>query len=156
MQPRPRTKHSDVLIVVPAYNESATIARVTAQLEQLPYDYLVINDGSTDNTAEILRDIRAPHINLCKNLGIGGAVQTGYKFAYANGYDIAVQFDGDGQHDAGCIERLIAPIREGRADFVVGSSLRFLRQPIPQQPLKAHGHLHPLQAHPACDRHPHP
>ena len=121
MQPRPRTKHSDVLIVVPAYNESATIARVAAQLEQLPYDYLVINDGSTDNTAEILRDIRAPHINLCKNLGIGGAVQTGYKFAYANGYDIAVQFDGDGQHDAGCIERLIAPIREGRADFVVGS-----------------------------------
>ncbi len=154
MQPRPRTKHSDVLIVVPAYNESATIARVTAQLEQLPYDYLVINDGSTDNTAEILRDIRAPHINLCKNLGIGGAVQTGYKFAYANGYDIAVQFDGDGQHDAGCIERLIAPIREGRADFVVGS--RFVSSDIPQQPLKAHGHLHPLQAHPACDRHPHP
>ena len=92
-----------------------------AQLEQLPYDYLVINDGSTDNTAEILDEVGAPHINLCRNLGIGGAVQTGYKFAYANGYDIAVQFDGDGQHDASCIERLIAPIREGEADFVVGS-----------------------------------
>ena len=113
-----RTKSSDVLVVVPAYNESATIARVTAQIEQLPYDYLVINDGSTDNTAEILDQIGAPHINLCRNLGIGGAVQTGYKFAYANGYDIAVQFDGDGQHDASCIERHIAPIREGEAEFV--------------------------------------
>lgn len=112
---------SDVLVIVPAYNESEAIADVVAKLEALPYDYVVINDGSTDSTPEVLDSIGANHIDLCRNLGIGGAVQTGYKFALAGGYRAAVQFDGDGQHDADCIERLTAPILAGEADLTVGS-----------------------------------
>lgn len=116
-----RRKRSDVLVIVPAYNEAATIASVVARLSPLQYDYVVINDGSTDGTDRILDDLDIPHIDLCRNLGIGGAVQTGYKYALEGGYDIAVQFDGDGQHDAACIDRLVQPIRDGEADLVVGS-----------------------------------
>ena len=113
--------NSDVLIIVPAYNEEANIATVVKTLEKLPYGYIVINDGSTDSTPDILDEIGANHVDLCHNLGIGGAVQTGYKYALNNGYRIAVQFDGDGQHDASCIEQLIRPITEGEADMTVGS-----------------------------------
>ena len=110
-----------VLVIVPAYNEEATIEHVVDKLEGLPYDYIVINDGSTDATPCILDKIEANHIDLCQNIGIGGAVQTGYKYALNNNYQIAVQFDGDGQHDAACIERLIQPILNGEADMTIGS-----------------------------------
>ena len=112
---------ADVLIVVPAYNEEANIEKVVRKLERLPYDYVVINDGSCDATPRILDEMKANHIDLCQNLGIGGAVQTGYKYALNHGYQIAVQFDGDGQHDESCIDRLIQPILDGKADMTVGS-----------------------------------
>ena len=82
---------------------------------------MVINDGSTDNTEEILCDNNINHIKLIHNLGIGGAVQTGYKFALENNYDIAVQFDGDGQHDVKYVKNIIEPIINKKANMVIGS-----------------------------------
>jgi glycosyltransferase involved in cell wall biosynthesis len=84
-------------------------------------DYIVINDGSTDKTKEVLVENNIPTVHLIKNLGIGGAVQTGYIYAEQNDYDIAVQFDGDGQHDIASIEDLVRPIIEKKADFTIGS-----------------------------------
>lgn len=110
-----------VLVIVPAYNEEKSIEKVVRSLADIPVDCLVINDGSVDSTVEILRAMRAPHVDLFQNLGIGGAVQTGYRYALQNGYDIAVQFDGDGQHDASYIRRILKPIMRGDADIVVGS-----------------------------------
>ena len=88
---------------------------------KVQYDCIVINDGSTDKTKKILEDNNIPHINLIHNLGIGGAVQTGYKYAFYNNYDIAVQFDGDGQHDVNYVKNIIDPILDGKADMVIGS-----------------------------------
>ena len=85
----------------------------------------MVNDCSKDSTREILRQERAQYIDLPVNLGIGGGVQTGYRYALEHGYDIAVQFDGDGQHDAAYIKDLIAPIENGQADVVIGS--RFVK-----------------------------
>lgn len=109
------------LVVVPAYNESESIVAVANALQHEGFDFVVVNDGSTDDTAALLDKHAVPHINLIENLGIGGAVQTGYRYAHMHGYDIAVQFDGDGQHDASCIADIIAPIEKGEADIVVGS-----------------------------------
>lgn len=114
------------LVVIPAYNESANIASTVQDVrENAPFvDVLVINDGSTDDTAEILAANAIPHVNLIRNLGIGGAVQTGYKYALRHGYDIVVQFDGDGQHRSEYIQALIEPIACGEADLVVGSRFK--------------------------------
>lgn len=110
------------LIIVPCYNEQENIAAVYRELrDKTPYDVLFINDGSMDDTKEILHREGIPHLNLPLNLGIGGAVQTGYRFALRNGYDIAVQLDGDGQHDPAFIKSLIEPIEQGKADLVIGS-----------------------------------
>lgn len=110
-----------VLLIVPAYNESANIERVVGSIRDAGFDFVVINDGSTDNTEEILQSLDAPHVKLVNNLGIGGAVQTGYKYALEHGYDIAVQFDGDGQHDVTYVSSLIKPIVEKRANLTIGS-----------------------------------
>ena len=112
-----------VLVIIPAYNEEENILNTVKQLEQCEsqIDYVVINDGSKDNTLHILKDNNINHINLIHNLGIGGAVQTGYKYALENDYDIAIQFDGDGQHDANYIETLCKPIKNGQADICIGS-----------------------------------
>lgn len=114
------------LVVVPAYNESQNIEKVVEDLKvKAPHvDYVVVNDCSGDNTREILSKNKFNFIDLPINLGIGGCVQTGFRYAYENAYDIAVQLDGDGQHDASYIEALIRPIEEGQANVVVGS--RFL------------------------------
>ena len=109
-----------VLLIVPAYNEEDSIARVVNSIRSSGYDYIVINDGSTDNTEMILRDIGARHVQLIHNLGIGGAVQTGFLFAQRESYDIAIQFDGDGQHDIGSIKTLVDAIVSG-ADIALGS-----------------------------------
>ncbi|MFI3307224.1 MAG: glycosyltransferase family 2 protein [Mycoplasmatota bacterium] len=110
------------LIIIPAYNEEKNILKTYKSIMKLKkYDCIVINDGSKDNTLNVLIENKIPHINLLENLGIGGAVQTGYKYAFENNYDIAVQFDGDGQHDASYIENIIKPIKEGESDFVIGS-----------------------------------
>lgn len=111
-----------VLVIVPAYNEETNICAVIDQLAEYPqYDVLVVNDASTDRTPLLLSQKEVRHVDLVANLGIGGGVQTGYIYADRNGYDIAVQFDGDGQHDAAYIEKIIEPIIAGRADYVVGS-----------------------------------
>lgn len=110
-----------ILIIIPAYNEEKNILQVCNNLKEYNYDYIVINDGSTDNTEKVLLDNKLNHIKLVNNLGIGGAVQTGYKYAQKYGYDIAVQFDGDGQHDAKYIKTITDPIVHHKADMVIGS-----------------------------------
>lgn len=120
-----------VLLIVPAYNDEANIERVVqtivdyaAQETAYQLDYIIINDGSTDNTAAICRERGFHTIHLVQNLGIGGAVQTGYLLANRKGYDAAVQFDGDGQHDIHSLSALLEPIMRDECDFVIGS--RFL------------------------------
>ena len=110
------------LIIIPAYNEEGSIEKVVNNLiEKFPkYDYLVINDGSTDHTQSICNSNKYQVVNLAINMGIGGAVQTGYRYAWDNHYDIAVQIDGDGQHDVSYLEEMIRPIEEGQADIVIG------------------------------------
>lgn len=119
-----------LLLIIPAYNESEgivdVIKDVDAYRESCGYhlDYIVINDGSTDNEEEVLRVNNINHVELIQNLGIGGAVQTGYMYALENGYDIAIQYDGDGQHDIASLPNLVDQILNNQADFTVGS--RFL------------------------------
>ena len=116
-----------VLLIVPAYNEEQNILGVVKRIRSYrtscPYhlDYVVINDGSTDGTERICRENGIHHITLIQNLGIGGAIQTGYLYARREGYDIAVQFDGDGQHDLECLPQLIEPIIQNKLDFCIGS-----------------------------------
>lgn len=116
-----------VLVIIPAYNEELNIKNTCDKLEKIKkdldfqLDYIVINDGSSDNTGKICKDNKFPVINLVHNLGIGGAVQTGYKYAYKNNYDIAIQFDGDGQHDENYIDSLVKPIIDGKYNMTIGS-----------------------------------
>lgn len=114
-----------VLMIIPAYNEEGSIVSTVkslskANLKDDTLDYIVINDGSSDNTRDVCAQNNIKVINLPINLGIGGAVQTGYKYALENDYDIAIQFDGDGQHDAAYIKTLADEIKNG-ADIVIGS-----------------------------------
>lgn len=113
-----------ILIIIPAFNEAENIVGLLKRLMEVGggfFDAVVINDASGDNTAALARAAGAEVLDLPFNLGIGGAVQTGYLYAYYNGYDIAVQVDGDGQHDPAYIPALIAPIVGGSADMTVGS-----------------------------------
>lgn len=116
-----------ILIIIPAYNEEENIVKTCKSItdynkkSDVKYDFLVINDCSLDNTLKICRENGFPVIDLIHNLGIGGAIQTGYKYAYDNGYDIAVQFDGDGQHDVNYVKDIISPIINGEGDMVIGS-----------------------------------
>lgn len=121
-------KKYKVLIIIPAYNEAANIVKVTddISLNWPEFDYLLINDGSKDETINICKDNNLNYVDLPINLGIGGAVQTGYRYAKEYGYDIAVQIDGDGQHDVLYLDELIKPLVEGRADITIGS--RFLNK----------------------------
>lgn len=114
------------LIIIPAYNESLNIENTVNKIinynkkSKNKVDYIIINDGSTDNTISVCKKNKYNVINLVNNLGIGGAVQTGYKYAFDNNYDVAIQFDGDGQHDEKYIDLLIEEIKKGN-DFVIGS-----------------------------------
>lgn len=112
-----------VLLIIPAYNEEENILNTCNKIKEFSkeLDFVVINDGSKDNTLKILQENNLNHINLINNLGIGGAVQTGYKYAYENNYDIAIQFDGDGQHDVNYVSNICEPIIEGRANMVIGT-----------------------------------
>ncbi len=112
-----------ICVVVPAFNEAASIARVISRLAVAVPDahVVVVNDGSEDDTAARALGAGATVMTLPVNLGIGGAVQAGYRYALRHGFDVAVQVDGDDQHDPFEIERLIAPIRDGRAEMTVGS-----------------------------------
>lgn len=112
-----------VLLIIPAYNEEGNILNTVNSIREFSneLDYVVINDGSTDNTLKILQENNINHVNLIHNLGIGGAVQTGYKYAYQNNYDIAIQFDGDGQHDVTYVSTICEPIIQNQADMCIGS-----------------------------------
>jgi glycosyltransferase involved in cell wall biosynthesis len=109
--------------IVPAYNEERNLARLLAELRALDagLEVVVISDGSTDRTAEVAAANGAHVVQLPFNLGIGGAVQTGYRFAFERGYDIAVQIDGDGQHDPVQLPLILEPVLSGEADLCVGS-----------------------------------
>jgi glycosyltransferase involved in cell wall biosynthesis len=111
------------LAILPALNEEASIARVVREIRAADpgFEILVIDDGSTDHTAYEAERAGARVVSLPYNLGIGAAVQTGYQYARNNGYEIAVQIDGDGQHDPGDLDRLLAPILRDEVDMVVGS-----------------------------------
>ncbi|WP_407306604.1 glycosyltransferase family 2 protein [Desulfosporosinus sp. SB140] len=115
-----------ILAIVPALNEAENIGSVVRNLKSVsPWlDVLVIDDGSTDQTAEVAHAHGAKVISLPVNLGIGGAVQTGFLYAVKNRYDVALQVDGDGQHRAEEIRKLIEPILQKQADVTIGS--RFL------------------------------
>lgn len=115
-----------ILIVIPAYNEEGSIKKTVEELSSLDtkYSILVVNDGSKDSTLEKARETRAIVASLPYNLGIGGAVQTGFRYAKEKDYDVVVQFDGDGQHDASYIEKLAEPVLNGDVDLCIGS--RFL------------------------------
>lgn len=117
-----------ILLIIPAYNEEENIESVVNNLIQNypQYDYVVINDGSQDCTEEICMRNHYNLLSLSINLGIGGAVQTGYRYALRNHYDIAIQLDGDGQHDIAYVEKLVQPILDGKADITIGS--RFIEK----------------------------
>ena len=107
-----------VLLIIPSYNEEENVLnnykRIIKHNEKYKtnYDVIIVNDGSKDKTEKICKENNIPYISLIHNLGIGGAVQTGYKYAYEHGYDVAVQFDGDGQHDVRYVENIIKPIKD--------------------------------------------
>lgn len=121
------------LVIIPAYNEENTILRVVEDVRKNApdYDYVVINDGSRDGTKKVCEENDIHFLDLASNLGIGGAVQTGYRYALLEGYDVAVQIDGDGQHKAECIKDLEEQLNIGeenpeKADLVIGS--RFINK----------------------------
>lgn len=114
-----------VIVIIPAYNERESIVSTVNSVAAAGYDYVVINDGSTDDTLDICRAHNLNVLDLPQNLGIGGAVQAGHKYAKQFGYDIDVQVDGDGQHDPSFIPKLVDGILSG-SDLVIGS--RFVEQ----------------------------
>ncbi len=112
-----------MIAVIPAYNEVESLPTTLSELARVrpDIDIVVVDDGSTDRTSEIAKQAGIHVVTLPVNLGVGGAVQTGLRLAYKLGYDIAFQYDADGQHRADMIEDLTAPIFVGEADFVMGS-----------------------------------
>ena len=121
---------SDVLIIIPAYNEEANIERVVDHLVQnFPqYDYVIVNDGSKDRTGEICRERGYNFLDLPVNLGLAGAFQAGIRYAYRKGYECAIQLDGDGQHRPDYVGDMKKKIDEGY-DIVIGS--RFINEKKP-------------------------
>ncbi|BBF44258.1 glycosyltransferase [Lachnospiraceae bacterium KM106-2] len=121
-----------LLIIIPAYNEEENIERVVNNLiDNYPqYDYLVVNDGSKDNTANICRDNNYNFLDLPINLGLAGGFQAGIRYAYEHGYDAALQFDGDGQHQPQYIAEMLQVMEEESADIVIGS--RFVTDKKPK------------------------
>lgn len=116
------------LIIIPAYNESSNIEGTVAAIKKdaPDFDYVIINDCSTDNTLEICQKNHFNVVSLPINLGIGGAVQTGYLYAKKHGYDLAVQVDGDGQHNPAFLSKMADELIESDVNMVIGS--RFLEK----------------------------
>jgi glycosyltransferase involved in cell wall biosynthesis len=121
-----KPESNNTLVIVPAYNEEASIGSLVREIRQtvpeLPV--LVINDGSMDMTAQVARQGGAKVLDLPCNLGVGGAVQAGFRYAYENGYEFAVRCDGDGQHSPEGIRTLLEAMQNNNVDLVIGS--RFL------------------------------
>lgn len=116
------------LVIIPAFNEEGNLEKTIEDIRKNSpdFDYVIINDCSTDGTLEMCRRHGYSYLNLPVNLGIGGAVQTGYRYAYYHGYDLAVQFDGDGQHSAKYLEDMVQFMNETGSDMVIGS--RFIEK----------------------------
>ncbi|MCU1487845.1 MAG: glycosyl transferase family 2 [Actinomycetia bacterium] len=113
---------ADTLVIIPAYNEEAALPAVLAGLRaRFPdFDLVVVDDGSRDRTSAVAHEGGAAVVTLPFNLGVGGALRTGFRYAVRHGYQRAVQLDADGQHDADQVEALLAPLADG-ADLVIGS-----------------------------------
>lgn len=122
---------NDVLIIIPAYNEEANIEQVVGNItaNYPEYDYVVVNDGSTDQTADICRHCQYQLIDLPVNLGLAGAFQAGLKYAYQKGYSYAIQYDADGQHQANYIHAIYEEIQKG-FDIVIGSRFVTEKKPV--------------------------
>ena len=114
---------SRLVAIVPAWNEAGAIGGVVDEVTSMDptIEVVVVDDASSDDTAEIAAACGATVLRLPFNVGIGGAVQTGFRYALAEGYERAVRLDGDGQHDASQISKILAPIEAGEADLVIGS-----------------------------------
>ena len=114
---------SKVLLIIPAYNEEESLRSLIEEIKAVcpEADYLVVNDCSSDDTERLLEELGANYISLPCNMGIGGAVQSGYRYAAQNGYDIAIQIDGDGQHDVRFVKDMVKLIEDKQADVVIGS-----------------------------------
>ena len=114
---------SKVLLIIPAYNEEESLRSLIEEIKAVcpEVDYLVVNDCSSDDTERLLEELGANYISLPCNMGIGGAVQSGYRYAAQNGYDIAIQIDGDGQHDVRFVKDMVKLIEDKQADVVIGS-----------------------------------
>lgn len=119
-------KHSDILIFIPSYNEEENIGKILQQITKcrFPADLLVVNDGSTDGTVEVVRNLGIDILSHLTNLGYGGAVQTGYKYAVKKDYKYVIHLDADGQHNPKSIFRFIEEMKKEDADLLIGS--RFL------------------------------
>jgi glycosyltransferase involved in cell wall biosynthesis len=116
-----RAEGHDVLVVVPAWNEERSVGRVVEELRSLGYATLVVDDGSVDRTAEVAERAGARVLRLPVNLGVGGALRCGFRYAVSEGYAVVVQCDADGQHDPVEIARLLDTMRATGAELVVGS-----------------------------------
>ena len=114
---------SRVLVVIPAHDEEESLPRTLAEVrDRAPSaDVLVVDDGSTDRTSDVAREAGVPVVRHAINLGVGGALQTGFRFAMAHGYDVAVQLDADGQHDPADLAKVAAPALAGELDVAIGS-----------------------------------
>jgi hypothetical protein len=119
----PRLRELRRVAIVPALNEEHTIGSVIGELRSFDpgLDVVVVDDGSADGTSRVARAAGARVVRLPFNLGIGGAVQTGFRYAFEHGYDIAVRVDGDGQHDPSQLRHVLEPVLDGDADIAVGS-----------------------------------
>ena len=119
-----------ILIIVPAYNEALNIVGVIKDItENTDYDYVIVNDASTDGTKKICEEKNYNVLTLPTNLGLTSGIQLGMKYAYKNNYDIAIQFDGDGQHEAKYLPQLVKAIEEGECEIAIGS--RFVNKNKP-------------------------
>jgi hypothetical protein len=111
------------LIIIPAYNEEESLPSTLDELRALAsgYDVLVVDDGSHDGTSRIARERGVPAVRHAVNLGVGGSLQTGFRYAVERGYEAGVQLDADGQHDPGFLDALLAPVHDGACDVSIGS-----------------------------------
>lgn len=120
-----------VLIIIPAYNEALNIVKTVKDVtENTDYDYLVINDCSKDDTKKVCEDNHFNVISLPTNYGLTSVVQLGMKYAYEKGYDIVIQFDGDGQHQAKYLKDLVKEIENGNCDIAIGSRFVTKKKPV--------------------------
>ena len=119
------------LIIIPAYNEALNIEKTVKDVTtNTDYDYVIINDCSKDNTEEVCKKNNFNMISLPINYGLTSGIQVGMKYAYKNGYDIAIQFDGDGQHQAKYLKNLVAEIENNNYDIVIGSRFKENKRPM--------------------------